>query len=78
MQTTDQFTKLFYSVAEIAMITGSTTAMIYKMRERGELVFRKFGGKTVILKSDFDAYIANLQVCPAEPQVCNRRGSRAA
>ncbi|WFR96879.1 helix-turn-helix transcriptional regulator [Rhizobium tumorigenes] len=60
--------KRFYTLPEIIEITGVSLSTLYKLRSTGDLIFRKFGGRTVVLKGDFDAYVADLPICQAEPQ----------
>ncbi|RUU46621.1 DNA-binding protein [Mesorhizobium sp. M6A.T.Ce.TU.002.03.1.1] len=60
--------KKFYTVDEIISLTGSSRATIYRLRGRGVIQFRKFGGRTVIPRLEFDQYMDDLPIIPAEAQ----------
>lgn len=54
--------KLFYTVQDFMLATGLSRRFIYLERERGKLVLRKAGGRTVILREDVEAYLKSLDV----------------
>ncbi|MER8523331.1 helix-turn-helix domain-containing protein [Mesorhizobium sp. M0522] len=62
-----ELTKNFYTIKDLMHLTGVSRATIYNMRARGALQFRKFGGRPVVLRDDFDRYMDALPLVPAEP-----------
>lgn len=57
----DAGTKLAYSIREAVQATGLSRSYLYEAIAAGELVARKAGSRTVIARSDLEAYIAQLR-----------------
>lgn len=58
------------SIEDVRVITGIGRTKIYQAINSGKLQARKFGKRTIILKDDLDAFLANLETYPA-----NTRGA---
>lgn len=56
----EQQKKLALNVAEAAVFSGVCRDMIYEAIRNGQLRARKAGRRTLILRSDLEAYLRNL------------------
>jgi excisionase family DNA binding protein len=52
---------ILMSVKQVCDTTGFGKTFIYSKLKSGELAGRKCGRKTVVLRSDLEAFIANLE-----------------
>jgi excisionase family DNA binding protein len=52
--------KFAFSVAEAALYANMCRSGIYDAIRAGDLLARKAGRKTLVLRSDLEAYLANL------------------
>lgn len=53
--------QILLSVKEVGKLTGFGKSKIFELLQSGELPARKCGRKTLILRSDLEAFIANLE-----------------
>jgi excisionase family DNA binding protein len=49
-----------WSIAEAAMLSGLSRDVLYKEIQRGRLVARKAGRRTIIVQKDLERYLPNL------------------
>ncbi len=61
---------LSLSIEEVRAATGIGRTKLYEAIGKGNLKARKFGKRTIVLKDDLDAFLANLETYPA-----NTRGA---
>lgn len=59
--------KFAFSVAEAALFANMCRSGIYEAVRAGQLEARKAGRKTLILRSDLEAYLANLPTLKLRP-----------
>jgi excisionase family DNA binding protein len=59
-------TQLSLSIEEAIAVTGVGRTMLYKLINSKELKAKKIGTRTVILKSDLEAFLAGLESYPAK------------
>ena len=52
---------LSYSIGQTSKMTGICRTSLYEQINKGTLKCRKMGRKTLILKSDLDAFLSNLE-----------------
>jgi excisionase family DNA binding protein len=52
--------KLGYSVAEVSDILGIDRSYVYELLNRGDLVGRKLGRRTIVLAAELQRYIDEL------------------
>ena len=62
--------QLSFSIEEVRTATGIGRTKIYEAIGKGNLKARKFGKRTIVLKDDLDAFLANLEAYPT-----NTRGA---
>lgn len=53
------------SIEDVRSLTGIGRTKIYQAINSGQLQARKFGKRTIVLKDDLDAFLANLEAYPA-------------
>ncbi|MBN8182022.1 helix-turn-helix domain-containing protein [Roseibium aggregatum] len=46
-----------FNVPSIAELLGISVPSVYRMFYRGDLISRKIGGRTVVLRKDLEAYL---------------------
>jgi excisionase family DNA binding protein len=56
---------LAYAISEAASLTSVGRDAIYGAIARRELVARKLGGRTIILRSDLERWLDSLPIVPA-------------
>ena len=61
---------LSLSIEEVRAATGIGRTKLYEAIGKGNLKARKFGKRTIVLKDDLDAFLANLESYPT-----NTRGA---
>ncbi|MBY5619971.1 helix-turn-helix transcriptional regulator [Rhizobium leguminosarum] len=49
----------FYVLKQIMEITGFSRTHLYNEHSRGKLVFKKAGGRTVVMVEDFERWIGS-------------------
>jgi hypothetical protein len=49
------------SIKEVCKLTGCGKTFVYSKLKTGELLARRAGRKTLVLRSDLEAFIANLE-----------------
>ena len=54
------------SIADACTVAGIGRTKIYQAIAEGELVARKYGKRTLILRSDLQAFLANLPTVQAD------------
>jgi len=59
-------TQLSLSIEEVCSATGLGRTKLYQIINAGELKARKIGARTVILRSDLEEFLKNLQSYPCE------------
>lgn len=64
--------KLSYSIEEVHAVTGLGKTKLYQLINTEKLKARKIGKRTIILKDDLEAFLANLESYPA-----NQRNGKA-
>ena len=50
-----------YAVNDLPALTGLGRTRIFQAISEGRLVARKFGRRTIVLRSDLDAFLHNLE-----------------
>lgn len=63
-------TQLSLSIEDVQTQTGIGRTKVYQAINSGQLRARKLGRRTIILKDDLDAFLANLDAYPS-----NTRGA---
>lgn len=53
---------LAYTVLDAVRVCGLSRRTLYRLFEQGTLKPRKSGNRTIILRSDLEAYLSNLPV----------------
>lgn len=61
-------TQLSFSIEEVQTVTGLGRTRIYAAIGSGALKAKKFGKRTLVLKDDLDAFLANLDAYPSAKQ----------
>jgi len=64
MQPIDLTKPLALSIEEVCSLTGLVRTKIYSLIGSGELIARKIGKRTVILRTDLETWLGGLQPCP--------------
>lgn len=63
--------KLCLSIKETSDITGIGPTKLYEVLDSGALPAKKWGKRTLILKSDLEVFLSNLDAYKAETVVQN-------
>lgn len=58
--------KIMYSVEDAAIASGIGKTLLYSFLSKGELPARKIGRRTLILKSDLEEFLSNLESYPSD------------
>lgn len=56
------------SIEEACSVTGIGRTKLYDAINRGELIAKKFGKRTIILRDDLEAFLKSLETYPANPK----------
>jgi len=64
MKPTDLTKPLALSIEEVRKLTGLGRTKIYSLIGSGELIARKIGKRTVVLRTDLETWLGGLQPCP--------------
>jgi len=64
--------RLVLSMEDAVTLSGFGLSTIYREMDEGRLIARKQGARTVILRSDFDAWLASLPKKPAPKSVVTK------
>ena len=61
--------KLTLTISEVISATGIGRTKLYQLINSGDIPAKKIGVKTVILKSDLDQFLSNLEHYPSSSLV---------
>lgn len=53
---------LAYTIADAVRISGSSRTVLYEENQEGRLPFRKLGRRTLVMRSDLEAWLARTPV----------------
>lgn len=63
--------QISYSIKETCNKTGFGKTKLYEFINTGKLPAKKYGRKTIILTSDLEAFLSNLEAYPASKETNN-------
>ncbi|MCL2473721.1 MAG: helix-turn-helix domain-containing protein [Alphaproteobacteria bacterium] len=69
LQSTEKSKPIALSIEEVRNETGLGRTKLYQLINSGNLIARKIGRRTVVLRSDLETFLCGLQLCtPKAPR----------